>query len=75
MAKEVKTELVEKTKEQYRELQLILEALEVDLLKNANGVGAAGARVRKALRMLKQKCGETIAFSTEVSKQYRPSKD
>jgi len=71
MAKEVKQELVQKTQDQYKELQVILEALQVDLLKNASGTGAAGVRVRKALRLLKSKVTETLNFSTECSKAYK----
>jgi hypothetical protein len=74
MAKEVKEELLEKTKDQFRELQLTVEFLQTDLLKNASGVGAAGSRSRKLLRELKKKCQEMIAFSNEVSKAYRPEK-
>jgi len=74
MAKEVKVELLEKTKEQFKELELMLQACQVDMLKNANGVLAAGPRSRKALRLLKQKCQEAILYSTEVSKEYSVKK-
>jgi hypothetical protein len=74
MAKEVKEELLTQTKDQFRDLQLMVEALQVDLLKNASGVGAAGSRSRKFLREIKKKCQEMIVFSGEVSKAYRPAK-
>jgi len=74
MAKEVKEELLTQTKDQFRDLQLMVEALQLDLLKNASGVGAAGPRARKLLREVKKKCQEMIVFAGEVSKSYRPAK-
>ena len=37
----------------FEELKVLLETIEVDLLKNAGGNKSAGTRVRKGLRLLK----------------------
>ena len=54
-----KTDLVS----QWTELKVLIESLELDVLKNANGNKSAGVRARKGLRLLKQRSGELVKTS------------
>ena len=74
MAKEVKQELVQQAQDLHTELQVILDALKTDLIKCSSGNGAAGPRVRKDLRLLKQKVQDTIKFTTGASEAYKAPK-
>ena len=47
----------------FEELRVLLETLEVDVLKNANGNKSAGVRARKGLRLLKQRSGDLVKAS------------
>tara|TARA_R110002074_G_scaffold90555_4_gene198428 strand:+ start:1252 stop:1443 length:192 start_codon:yes stop_codon:yes gene_type:complete len=49
--------------EQWTALKAIVESLELDLLKNANGNKSAGVRARKGLRLIKQKSAELVKSS------------
>jgi hypothetical protein len=48
---------------QWTELKVLIESLELDVLKNANGNKSAGVRARKGLRLLKQRSGELVKSS------------
>lgn len=50
------------------ELKLLVEALEVDVTKNARGVAAAGVRARKGLRALQSKSKELVKLTIELEK-------
>lgn len=52
----------------WNELKLTVEALEVDVAKNARGVAAAGVRARKGLRSLQAKCKELVKLTIELEK-------
>lgn len=52
----------------WNELKSLVEALEVDVAKNARGVAAAGVRVRKGLRDLKNKAGDLVKVTLENDK-------
>jgi hypothetical protein len=54
-----KTDLVS----QWTELKVLVESLELDVLKNANGNKSAGVRARKGLRLLKQRSGDLVKSS------------
>ena len=71
MAKEVKQELVEQAQNLHNELQVILDALKTDLVKCASGNAAAGVRVRKDLRLLRNKVSDVIKHTVEVSDAYK----
>lgn len=73
MAKEVKQELVEQAQNLHNELQVILDALKTDLVKCASGNAAAGVRVRKDLRLLRNKVSDVIKHTVEVSDAYKVS--
>lgn len=48
---------------QWTELKVLVETLELDVLKNANGNKSAGVRARKGLRLLKQRSGDLVKAS------------
>ena len=52
----------------FEELRVLLETLEVDVLKNANGNKSAGVRVRKGLRLLKNNAAALVKVSLESDK-------
>ena len=52
----------------FEELKVLLETIEVDLLKNANGNKSAGTRVRKGLRLLKNNAAALVKVSLESDK-------
>ena len=51
--------------DQWTELKTLIESLEVDVLKNANGNKSAGVRVRKGLRLLKNKSSTLVKSSLQ----------
>ena len=54
--------------EEWNELKVLVESLELDVHKNANGNKSAGVRARKGLRLLKQRAGNLVKASLEVDK-------
>lgn len=58
----------------WTELKAIVDALELDIVKNAKGVAAAGVRARKGLRDLKTKAAELVKTTVELDKAKRASK-
>lgn len=58
----------------WTELKAIVEALELDVVKNAKGVAAAGVRARKGLRDLKSKAAELVKTTVELDKAKRAAK-
>lgn len=58
----------------WTELKQIVEALELDVVKNAKGVAAAGVRARKGLRDLKSKAAELVKTTVELDKAKRAAK-
>jgi hypothetical protein len=54
--------------EKWNELKVLVESLELDVHKNANGNKSAGVRARKGLRLLKQKSGNIVKASLEADK-------
>jgi len=58
----------------WTELKGIVEQLELDVVKNAKGVAAAGVRARKGLRELKAKVAELVKTTVELDKAKRASK-
>lgn len=71
MAKEVKQELVQQAQDLHQELQVILDAIKTDLVKCSSGNSAAGVRVRKDLRLFRQKVSEVIKFTTSAGEAYK----
>jgi len=50
------------------ELKTLVEALELDVTKNARGTAAAGVRARKGLRQLQAKSKELVKLTVELDK-------
>jgi len=53
---------------EWAELKVLVESLELDVHKNASGNKSAGVRARKGLRLLKQRAAELVKTSLESSK-------
>ena len=47
----------------YREMKILVDSLESDVLKTCKGNRAAGVRLRKSLRLLKTKSGDFVKFT------------
>lgn len=52
----------------WNELKALVESLELDVVKNAKGVAAAGVRARKGLRDLKAKAADLVKTTVERDK-------
>jgi len=52
----------------WAELKSLVEALELDVAKNAKGVAAAGVRTRKGLRQLQTSAKELVKLTLETDK-------
>ncbi|NBW06498.1 MAG: histone H1 [Caulobacteraceae bacterium] len=59
----------------WNELKALVEALELDVAKNAKGVAAAGVRVRKGLRALAAAARDLGKVTLETDKASKESKD
>ena len=53
----------------WNELKILIESLDLDIYKNANGNKSAGVRARKGLRLLKQRSAELVKASLEADKK------
>lgn len=58
----------------WEELKELVASLELDVLKNARGVSAAGVRVRKGLRDLKVKAAALVKTTVDLDKAKKASK-
>jgi hypothetical protein len=56
-------------KDSWEELKIILESVELDMVKNINGNKSAGVRARKGLRLLKKKAADVIRASVNADKE------
>ena len=57
---------------QWEELKTLLETLNLDVVKNANGNASAGVRARRGLRLLKTKSSDLVK-STIAEEKSRKS--
>tara|TARA_Y100000816_G_scaffold292428_1_gene287626 strand:+ start:1353 stop:1550 length:198 start_codon:yes stop_codon:yes gene_type:complete len=55
-------------KEKWEAIKVIVESLELDVQKNANGNASAGVRARKGLRLLKKEAAELVKITIEADK-------
>tara|TARA_Y100001963_G_C6692794_1_gene405457 strand:- start:190 stop:372 length:183 start_codon:yes stop_codon:yes gene_type:complete len=53
----------------WNEIKVLVESLELDMHKNANGNKSAGVRARKGLRLLKSRASELVKESLSSDKQ------
>lgn len=58
----------------WNELKALVEELELDVVKNARGVAAAGVRARKGLRELKAKAADLVKTTVDLDKAKKASK-
>lgn len=55
--------------ESFEELKVLVESLQVDIVKNASGNKSAGVRARKGLRTLKKLASELVKDSLSSDKE------
>ena len=55
--------------DEWKELKVLVESLELDMHKNASGNKSAGVRARKGLRLLKKKASEIVKISLASGKE------
>lgn len=55
--------------ESFEELKVLVESLQVDIVKNASGNKSAGVRARKGLRSLKKLASEIVKDSLSSDKE------
>jgi hypothetical protein len=55
--------------DKWSELKVLVESLDLDLHKNANGNKSAGVRARKGLRLIKKQVGDLVKSSLSVDKE------
>jgi len=53
----------------WNELKALVEAVEDDVVKNANGNASAGVRARRGLRLLKAKAGNLVKTTIAEEKE------
>ena len=58
----------------WTEMKAVIDTLELDVAKNARGVAAAGVRIRKGLRDLKNRSAELVKLTITLDKAKRASK-
>ena len=56
------------TLDAWTEIKTLVETLDVDIRKNANGNASAGVRARKGLRLLKAKAADLVKTTIEQTK-------
>ena len=55
----------------WSEIKVLVESLELDIHKNANGNASAGVRARRGLRTLKNSAAELVKLTLEEDKTRR----
>ena len=55
--------------QKWEELKTLIESIETDILKNANGNASAGVRARRGLRSLKSEAASLVKISLDGSKK------
>ena len=53
----------------WKEFKVLVESLDLDVHKNANGNKSAGVRARKGLRLIKKQAAELVKSSLSVDKE------
>jgi hypothetical protein len=60
--------------DQWNEIKVLVETLDLDVLKNASGNSSAGVRARRGLRLLKNKSSDLVKTTIESDKERKSSK-
>ena len=55
--------------DRWKELKVLVESLELDVHKNANGNKSAGVRARKGLRLVKKQASDLVKESLSAGKE------
>ena len=55
----------------WSEIKVLIESLELDIHKNANGNASAGVRARRGLRTLKNSAADLVKLTLEEDKTRR----
>ena len=55
--------------EKWTELKVLIESIDLDVHKNANGNASAGVRARKGLRLLKTQAAELVKLTVDRDKK------
>ena len=53
----------------WKEFKVLIESLDLDVHKNANGNKSAGVRARKGLRLIKKQAAELVKSSLSADKE------
>jgi hypothetical protein len=61
--------------EQWNEIKLLVESLDLDVTKNAKGNSSAGVRARRGLRLLKTKLNEFSKLTIQEEKKKREDEE
>ena len=54
--------------DKWNEVKVLIESLELDVRKNANGNASAGVRARRGLRALKSNAAELVKLTIQEEK-------
>lgn len=54
--------------ELWAEIKTLVESLDLDVMKNANGNASAGVRARRGLRLLKSKSADLVKTTIQEEK-------
>ena len=54
--------------DKWNEIKILIESLDLDVHKNANGNASAGVRARKGLRLLKKETSDLIKTTIQSEK-------
>tara|TARA_R110000851_G_scaffold308903_3_gene468076 strand:+ start:2300 stop:2497 length:198 start_codon:yes stop_codon:yes gene_type:complete len=60
--------------DQWNEIKVLIESLDLDVVKNANGNSSAGVRARRGLRLLKTKSADLVKSTIESDKTKKETK-
>ncbi|MBK26029.1 MAG: histone H1 [Halobacteriovorax sp.] len=60
--------------DKWSEVKVLVESLDLDVLKNANGNNSAGVRARRGLRLLKTSAAELVKLTIEEEKTRKGAK-
>ena len=55
--------------QEWNEIKVLIESLDVDIVKNADGNASAGVRARRGLRLLKSKSADLVKLTIEEDKK------
>ena len=60
--------------DQWNEIKVLVESLDLDVVKNASGNSSAGVRARRGLRLLKNKASDLVRSTIDEDKTRKPTK-